>query len=165
GVCGGDQRDALGSVACRVLERDQRAHRMADHAWFLNFDVLENLENPIRHCLDARNRWSCGTAVAGKVERQHVPAVIAEVAALQPEPGMVEAGAVQEAGRRLPGVELAGGGMGEDQLAFDLEIHFTAALRARSRSAIRSCGSSRPIDRRTVPAVMPARFRSASLIR
>src|SRR2546426_12354952 len=74
---------------------------------------------------------------------------------------MVEAGAVHEDERRLPGVELAGGGIGEDRLALDLEIHFTAALRARSRSAIRSCGSSRPIDRRTVPAGISARVRSA----
>src|SRR5207302_9831258 len=137
----------------------------ADYARFLDLDALENLNNPVRHCFNGRKRRSGGTPVAGKVEREHVPAVVAEVAALQSEQGMVQAGAVHEDERGLPGVELVGGGVGEDRLAVDLEIHFTAALRARSRSASRSCGSSRPIDRRTVPALMPERPRSASIIR
>src|SRR5688500_20364270 len=78
---------------------------------------------------------------------------------------MVEAGAVDEDHGRLRRGALVGGGVGKYAPAVDLEIHFAETFRARSRSSMRSCASSSPIDRRTVPAVMPAFTRSASILR
>ena len=100
-----------------------------------------------------------------QIEREHVPAVIAEIAALQTEPRVVEARAMDEDHATLGGVELVIRRVGVDGAAADLQLHFCEARSARSRSSIRSCGSSSPIDKRTVPAVMPAFCRSASLMR
>ena len=102
-----------------------------------------------------------------QIQRQHVPAVIAEIAALQPEQRMVEPGAVDEQHARLASVEQVRGGVGEGAFPVYYQVHQAraAAFSARSRSSIRSCASSRPIDRRTVPGPMPARFRSSSLMR
>src|SRR5437764_2100828 len=103
--------------------------------------------------------------MTGQVDGEHIPAVIAEIAALQAEPGMVESRTMHEHHGALRRIELVVGGVGEDRFAGDFELHFWESLSERSRSSIRSCASSRPIDRRTVPAVMPAFFRSSSLMR
>ena len=63
------------------------------------------------------------------------------------------------------GLDVVVRGIGKNGLAADVQLHFCETFSARSRSSIRSCGSSRPIERRTVPAVMAAFFRSSSLMR
>ena len=105
--------------------------------------------------------------MAGQIERKHIAAVIAEVAALQAEGRVVEAGPVHEHEGRLLRIERVRGRVGKSPSALDGELHqaFAAALRARSRSSIKSRLASSPIERRTVPAVMPDFARSASLMR
>src|SRR3954468_9496893 len=102
-----------------------------------------------------------------QVDGQHIPPVIAEVAALQAKRGMVEPGAVDENHGRLLRLERVRGRVCESFFVIERKIHqaLVAALSERSRSSIRSRASSRPTERRTVPGPMPAFFRSSSLMR
>src|SRR5205814_6404954 len=133
---------------------------MADETCALDLRRIQHLDHPIGHLRHRGKRRAGRLAMPGQVEREHVPAVIAKVAALQAEPGVVEAGAVDEHDRALRRVYLVVRGISE-RLG---DLHFWETFRERSRSSIRSCGSSRPTESRTVPAVMPAFFRSSSLM-
>src|SRR4051812_28530141 len=62
-------------------------------------------------------------AVAGKIDRQSVPAVIGEKAALQRPYAMVMRGTVDECDRRLTGIKLAIRGVGVRLPVVDREVH------------------------------------------
>ena len=84
---------------------------------------------------------------------------------------VVHAGAVDKYDGGLVGLDLSGVGVAVSCLAVNLNAHqrlppaaLPAARRPCFRSAIRSLGSSRPIDRRIVPSPMPpAASASASM--
>src|SRR5204863_2265558 len=77
--------------------------------------------------------------------------------------------AVDEEEARQRGIERLAAGVGIRALTMDLKLHqapaFCAAFSARDRSSMRSALSSRPIDKRIVPAVMPACASAASSMR
>src|SRR6218665_2969650 len=107
--------------------------------------------------------------MAGQVHSQHVPAMVGEVAALQAPDAVVVEHAVDHDDGGLGRIERLAAGVAIGLGAVDEDVHhapaFPAALRARLRASIRSSGSSRPMDRRMVPWLMPAPARASSLMR
>jgi hypothetical protein len=162
-----DQRDALDArgLARRALERHQRAHRVADEDRCLQLELIQQPQHPVGHLADGDERWPLRPAVPREIHRKHIEAVVAEVAALQAPPGMVQARTVHEHDRGLRRIDVVRRRIGEGLAAVDGDIHFCDAFRARPRSSTRSWTSSSPMDRRTVPGPMPDFFRSSSVMR
>ncbi len=97
--------------ARRRLERDQRAHAVADQRRLVDAGRVEQGEQPVGERLDARERRPGAAPVAGQVEREHRVAVVREPARQQGPDAVVVQRAVDEddrtAGwrrRRLPPV-------------------------------------------------------------
>src|SRR3954465_14107024 len=88
----------------------------------------------MRHPLDRPDRRSLGAPMARKVPRKDVPAVVAEIAALQRERGVVEPGAVNEDGASLRRVWLVSGGVGKAAFAVYRKLH--SDFRCRLQGAV-----------------------------
>src|SRR6202030_2829444 len=98
-------------------------------------------------------------AVARRVDRQRIPAVMREVSRLQCPHAVIVARAVDEDDARVRRVDVAPAGVGVDRASVDVDLHyriFDVAYKARLRSSIKSSAFSRPTDSRIVPSVMPA---------
>ncbi len=156
------------------LERDQRAHAVADERRRADTGRVEQGEQPVGDRLDARQRRPVAAAVAGQVGGEHGVAVVREPARQQRPDAVVVQRAVDEDDARQARVErlAAGVRVGLARALRQATSSFigraaprAAALSARLRSSIRSSASSRPIERRIVPGPMPARASAASSIR
>src|SRR5690606_30977329 len=115
-------------------------------------------------------RFTFTLAVARQVHRQHVPAVVGQVAALQGPDAVVVEHTVDEDDRGLGGIERFAAGVAVSGGVVDGQIHgqapaFSAAFKARLRSSIRSSASSRPMDNRMVPGPMPPAASASSVMR
>ena len=152
----------------RGLERDQRAHGMADEPRLRGAGGIEQRGGPVGHAGDGRQRRAGRAAVAGQIRRQHATAVMGEPAAVQGPGGMVEAGAVQEHDGRQRRVELASAGGDEGIDAVDVTTAwsqpFCEARSAWPRSSMMSAAASMPTDSRTISSPMPAASSCAASI-
>src|SRR2546421_1497892 len=98
-------------------------------------------------------------AVAGRVAREHIPAVMREVPRLQCPHAVIVACAVDEADARLRRIDVTPAGVGVNRASVDVDLHyriFDAAYKARLRSSIKSSAFSKPTESRIVPSVIPA---------
>ena len=144
--------------ARRGFQRDQRAPAVAHQ---------RRLRRRRRHPAAPTTKPAASSTLAGgspsllqwpgRSTRQHVPAVVREVAGLQDPHAVVVEHAVDEDHGGLGGIEGLAAGVAVGRVAVDLRYMlrapqaFSAAFSARFRSSIRSSGSSSPIDRRIVP--------------
>ena len=112
--------------------------------------------------------------MAWQVNGQNIPAVVGKVARLQNPDTVIVEHAVNEYRSRFAGIKFFATGVSIQRGALNLINHaappevgaaFSAARSARFKSSIRSSGSSRPIDKRTVPGPMPEAFKVSSSTR
>ena len=115
----------------------------------------------------SRARVARAAPMAGQVHREHREPLVREVARLPLPHAVVESRPVHEDDGGALGVERPPAGIGIGGVSLDDELHGLSArgVERAPRSSIRSSGCSRPIDRRTVPGVMPAAASAASSMR
>ncbi len=89
----------------RGLQRDQRAHAVAEQRGLVHAGGVEQLQQPGGQLFDAGLGGALAAAVAGQVDGQHAKAVVGEVAALQRPHGVVVLRAVEEDDGGQGGVE------------------------------------------------------------
>ena len=154
----------------RNLQRNQRAPAVADQRGSLHAQRIQQCFNKSCGRFNTGRRFARAAAMAGQIDGQHVPAVVSEVAALQNPDAVVIEHTMDKNHRGLGGVQRLAGGVNVALCAIDVDVHaqapaFSAVFRARFKSSIRSSASSRPIDSRIVPWLMPAPASASSLMR
>jgi hypothetical protein len=131
---------------------------VADQRGLLHAGGVEQRQQPVGQASTLGPAAGRRCAVAGQVHRQHAVAVVREPARQQRPHAVVVQRAVDEDDAGQGRVEGLAAGVGVGLAAVDDELHaaFSATLKARFRSSIRSSASSRPMLSRIVPGVMPA---------
>ena len=122
---GAEQREPADprAVARSRLQRDQRAHAVADQGGLAHLRRVEHGRQPVRHRRNGGSGWPLGAAVAGQVDGQHAAAVPGEIARLELPDGVIEGRAVHEHRDRQAGIEGPAARGGEDARAVDPELH------------------------------------------
>ena len=80
----------------RRFQRNQRAAAVADQRRLFHAGGVQQRGDEVGRFLDAGGRLAGAPAVAGQVDRQHVPAVVGQVAGLQDPDAVVVEHAVDE---------------------------------------------------------------------
>ena len=122
-------------VGRRGLQRQRRAHRMADQGGLRHTGGVQQGGDPVCLGLDAVERRALGLAVARQVDREHAAPVPGEIAGLQLPDRAVHAAAVQENDGVLRRIEIPAAGRAVDAPAVDGEFHGFAPPKPRGASA------------------------------
>ena len=116
-------RHARGVPRCS-FQCHQRAHAVADQRRLTEPRGIQHANDPVCQRADGIERMTCRLAVPGQVDRQRVPAVVGEIAALQRPDAVVVRCAVDEYDGGLCAVDALACGVDERARVVDNEIHF-----------------------------------------
>ena len=158
--------DAFRRAAGR-FQRNQRAVAVAHQNGLLQPGGVHQGQYKVGGFFHRGGRRASAAAMAGQVQRQHVEAVVGQVAALQNPDTVVVQGAVDEDDAGFGGIKRLAAGVAVGAVAVDGVVHwaFSATFSARLRSSSKSPASSRPMDKRMVPWVIPPAAKASSLMR
>jgi hypothetical protein len=123
-------------MARRGLERDQRAHAVADERSAALTQARDQAPCPIRERRDIGQRRTRRASVAGEVDGEHVCAMVGEPTALERPDAMVHPRPMQEHDQRPVRPVLFSACRGEYGTAIDLKVHGSGSqLFCAARSA------------------------------
>ena len=105
------------------IEHRQRAQAVADEGGARNRQGIEQRRQPICNLPHRAESVAGAAAVARSIDREHVAAVMREVARLQRPHAVIVARAVDEDDARPCRVEGATAGVGVDRPPLDVELH------------------------------------------